>query len=109
MDYKRQTVKNITALLLFVALMLPSAIQFIHMFEGHDHLACKEQTAHLHETVVKCNVFSIHLASFNYDIAEYPNLLLPKIYVEKKVNFAFLQFHSFSISNTQLRAPPIFS
>ena len=29
--------------------------------------------------------------------------------VEKKVNFAFLQFHSFSISNTQLRAPPIFS
>ena len=109
MDYKKQIGKNITALLLFVALMLPSAIQFIHMFEGHDHVACTKQTTHLHETVVKCDIYSIHLASFNYDIAEYPNLLLPKIYVEKKINFAFLQYHSFIISNTQLRAPPIFS
>ena len=109
MDYKKQIGKNITALLLFVALMLPSAIQFIHMFEGHDHVACTEQTTHLHETVVKCDVYNIHLASFNYDIVEYPNLSLPKIYVEKKVNFAFLQYHSFIINNTQLRAPPIFS
>ena len=109
MDYKKQIGKSITAFLLFVALMVPSAIQFIHMFEGHDHVACTEQATHLHETVVKCDVYSIHLASFNYDIAEHPNLLLPKVYVEKKVSFAFLQYQSYLINNTQLRAPPVFS
>ena len=35
MDSKKQLGKNIAALLLFAALMLPTAIEFIHMFEGH--------------------------------------------------------------------------
>ena len=109
MDYNKQIGKNITALLLFVALMLPSAIQFIHMFEGHEHIACTEQTTHIHKSVVKCDICSFHLASFNYGIVEYPELLLPKIPVNIKANFASLQYHSFKITNTQLRAPPIFS
>ncbi|MFT5824369.1 MAG: hypothetical protein ACI8ZM_005636 [Crocinitomix sp.] len=109
MDYKKQIGKNIAALLLFVALMLPSAIPFIHLFEGHEHIACSEQTTHIHKSVVKCEICSFHLASFNYDIAEYSELLLPKIPVKIEANFASLQYHSFKINNTQLRAPPILS
>ncbi|WP_146743714.1 hypothetical protein [Aequorivita sp. CIP111184] len=109
MDYKKQLGKNIAALLLFVALMLPTAVQFVHMFEGHEHIACTEQTTHIHKSEVKCEICHFHLASFNYDIDQYPELLLPSIPVKIEANFASLQFHSFKITNTQLRAPPTLS
>ncbi|MFT5078521.1 MAG: hypothetical protein ACI825_001162 [Planctomycetota bacterium] len=109
MDYRKQIGKNIVALLLFVALMLPSAVQFIHMFEAHEHIACTENATHIHESVRECDICDFHLALFNYDIDIYPNLLLPKIPVKVEANFTSLQFHSFQITNTQLRAPPIFS
>jgi len=109
MDYKKQIGKNIVALLLFVALMLPTTVQFFHMFEGHEHITCTEKRTHLHKSTTKCEICSFHFASFNYDLAKYPDLLLPIIPVKIETNFASLQFHSFKITNTQLRAPPIFS
>ena len=109
MDYRKQIGKNIVALLLFAALMLPTAVQFFHTFEGHEHIACTETTTHIHKSITKCEICSFHLASFNYDLAKYPDLLVPKIPVEIDVNLSSLQFHSFQITNTQLRAPPIFS
>jgi len=108
-DYKKQLGKNIAALLLFAALMLPTAVQFVHMFEGHEHIACTEQSTHIHKSVVKCDICHFHLASFNYDIDQYPEIFLPTIPVKIETNFASLQFHSFKITNTQLRAPPILS
>ena len=59
MGSKRQLGKKIAALLLFVALMLPSAIQFIHMSDGHEHVACKEKTTHIHKSVVKLSLIHI--------------------------------------------------
>lgn len=109
MDHKKQIGKNLVALLLFTALMLPTAIQFFHLFEGHEHVACTEKSTHIHESTTKCELCSFHIASFNYDIAKYPELQLPKIPVKLDANFASLQFHSFKVTNTQLRAPPIFS
>lgn len=109
MDFKKQLGKNLAALVLFAALMLPTAVQFFHMFEGHEHVACLEQKTHLHESIVKCEIVNFHLASFNYDIAEYPELAIPTIPVKVETNFASLQFHSFKITNTKLRGPPIFS
>ncbi len=109
MIFEKQLGKNIAALLLFAALMLPTAIQFSHIFEGHEHIACTEHKTHIHKTVVKCDICHFQVASFKYDIFEYPNLLLPKIPVTIEANFASLQLHSFNITNTQLRAPPILS
>ena len=109
MDYRKQIGKNIVALLLFVALMLPTAIQLFHMFEGHEHITCSEKTIHIHKSIPKCEICDLHLTASNYHIAEHPNLLLPKIHVKIEANFASLQYHSFKITNTRLRAPPIFS
>ena len=109
MDYRKQIGKNILTLLLLVALMLPTAIQFFHMFEGHDHITCSEKITHIHKSITKCDICDFHLAASNYDIANYPDLLLPKIPVKIETNFTSLQFHSFKITNTQLRAPPIIS
>lgn len=109
MDFKKQIGKNLAALMLLVAFMLPTAVQFYHSFEGHEHNTCTEQKTHIHKTVSKCEICSFHLASFNYDVAEYPDLVLSTIPVKIEADFASLQFHSFKITNTQLRAPPIFS
>lgn len=109
MNYKKQIGKNIIAVLLFIALAIPSAIQFFHMFEGHEHITCTEKVTHIHKSVTKCELCSFYIASLVYDIAKYPDLLLPKIFVKVKIDFTSLQFHSFKTTNTQLRAPPIFS
>ena len=109
MDNKKQVGKKIAALLLFVALMLPTAIPFIHMLDGHEHIACSDYTTHVHKNVVKCEICSFNLATFNYDLNEYRDLFRPKIPVKIEANFASLQYHSLKITNTQLRAPPIFS
>ena len=109
MERKKQIGKNTVALLLFLALMLPTAIQFSHAFEGHDHIPCEDDSRHIHQDEPDCPTCDFHLASFNYDVAEYPDLLLPKITVKTAVNFTSLQFNSFKKTNTQLRAPPIFS
>ena len=109
MDYRKQIGKNIVALLLFAALMLPTAVQFFHVFEGHEHNTCSEKTTHIHKSITNCDICDFHLVSFNYNITKYPNLLVPKIPVGVDVKFTSLLFHSFKTTNTQLRAPPIFS
>jgi hypothetical protein len=109
MDYKKRIGKSISALLLLVALMLPTAVQFIHTLESHEEVICSDHTSHIHTTIIKCEVCSFYLASFNYDTAKYPDLLLPVIIQKKEVNFASLLPHSFTITNTQLRGPPFFS
>lgn len=109
MDFYKQTGKNIASLLLVLALLLPTAIQFAHAFEGHQHVTCTDNTTHLHQSITKCEICSFHLSSFNYDIVNYPNLSLPEIHVKKDANLTALKPHGFITTNTQLRAPPIFS
>lgn len=109
MNFKKQIGKNIVTLLLFTALMLPTAVQFFHMLDGHKHIACTETTTHIHESVIKCKICSFQLDSFDYDIAKYPDLLVPNTPIKVEAKFASLQYHSFNITNTRLRAPPIFS
>lgn len=109
MDQKKQIRKNIASLLLFIALMLPTAVKFIHIFEGHEHFTCTESKTHLHKTVSKCEICSFHLATFKYDIVEYPDLLVQEVPLENIITFSELQLHSFNITNTQLRAPPTLS
>ncbi|MGY8886655.1 MAG: hypothetical protein ACKVGT_07535 [Flavobacteriales bacterium] len=101
--------KNVSTLLLFAALMLPTAVQFFHLFEGHEHITCSEKTTHIHKSNTSCDVCDFQVASFSYDIAKYPDVIAPKIPVGVDLNGTSLQFHSFIITNTQLRAPPIFS
>jgi len=110
MNTTKQIGKKIVALVLFIAFMLPIAIQFFHMFDdNHEHITCTEQKTHIHKSITKCEVCSFHLVSINYDIAKYPDLLLPKIPVKNQTNFDSLWLNSFKVTNKQLRAPPVFS
>jgi len=108
-NYKKQIGKSIVALVLFVALMTPSAIQFFHTLEGHENITCTKKVTHIHKSISKCEICSFLFTSLNYDIAKYPDLLLPIIFVKVNETFTTSQFHSLQITNKQLRAPPFFS
>lgn len=106
---KRKRVgQAIASIVLLWALMLPTAIQFSHIFKGHEHVDCKGQSTHIHEDVPDCQTCHFHLASFNYEIADYPELLDPALPISPENYFSCPLFHSFKVTNTQLRAPPHF-
>lgn len=109
MDNRKQFGKNITTLLLLIALMLPTVIQFSHIFDDHGHSPCEELSTHFHQGDTNCHICDFHLASFNYDIAEYPELSLPVVPIEIIESLSSLQIHLIVLTNTQLRAPPVFS
>lgn len=108
MTIGKQLGQAIVSMLLLIVLMLPTAVQFSHVFEGHEHILCNKKSSHIHQDVPDCQICDFHLASFNYDVVDYPDLLLPNIPTKVEKSFSTLLFHSFKITNTQLRAPPYF-
>ena len=109
MYLKNQLGKNFAALLLLLALILPTALQFSHMIEGHEGDTCNEQSTHIHKSEKNCEVCDFHLTSINYDLANYPDLLLTQISVKLSTDFAPVQFYYPTPTNKQLRAPPVTS
>ena len=101
--------KNVAAILLLLAIMLPSAVQFSHMIEGHEGVPCNDQSTHIHKTEKTCEICVFQLTSVSYDIDKYPDLLLTQISVKVSTTFTPLRFHYSTLTNKQLRAPPVFS
>lgn len=100
--------KTITSILLLVALLFPSAVQFAHAFENHDHRPCEEISTHLHQDSTECQVCDFQMATFEYKIIAYPEFLIPTIISKAEKLFSSLLLSSFKKTNTQLRAPPYF-
>jgi len=109
MYLKDQLGKNIAAVLLLLALILPTAIQFSHMIEGHEGVTCNNQTTHIHKSEKNCEVCAFHLAPIRYDIATYPDLILTQISVKVSTIYTPLQLYFSTLTNKQLRGPPVFS
>ena len=109
MYLKNQLGKNIAAVLLLLALILPTAIQFSHMVEGHEDVTCNDQSTHIHKSEKTCEVCAFHHTTVSYDIAKYPDLLLTQISVKVSINYTPLQLYFSTLTNNQLRGPPVFS
>lgn len=109
MYLKNQLGKTSASVLLLLALILPTSIQFSHMIEGHENDTCNVQISHIHKSEKNCETCDFQLTSISYDIGEYPDLLLTQISVKLSTDFTPLQFHYPTLTNTQLRAPPIMS
>ncbi len=82
------------ALSLCITLLLPTALQFSHLFEHHEHKSCGDITTHLHEKEFECSIQSFHLNSFSFQIFEYPDFF-------EKVNFIEKINHYKSENSTQ--------
>ena len=107
MYLKNQLGKTLASVLLLLALILPTAIQFSHMIEGHESDTCNELSTHIHKSEKNCDVCDFHFTSISYDIAKYPDLLLPQISVKLSSDFTSLQFYYPTLTSKQLRAPPV--
>ena len=114
MDYNKdnskiQFVNNIIASLLLIFLLLPTAFQFVTIFEKHEHIVCSEQQVHVHKFIIECEICSFHFTPLNYNLVHYNELemlLIPETTQERTYS---LLFHSFKITNIQLRGPPALS
>tara|TARA_B100000768_G_C11258771_1_gene367732 strand:- start:103 stop:432 length:330 start_codon:yes stop_codon:yes gene_type:complete len=109
MYLKSQIGKNVGAILLLLAIILPASVQFSHMIEGHEGIACNDQSTHIHKTEKTCEICAFQLTSLSYDIIKYPDLLLTQISVVVNTIFTPLKFHNSTLTNKQLRAPPVLS
>jgi len=109
MYLNNQLGKNIAALLLLLAIMLPTAIQVSHMIEGHEDVACNDHSTHFHKSEKTCEICVFHISLISYDIAKYPDLILAQISVKVNTTYTSLQLYFYTLTNNQLRGPPVFS
>jgi len=108
MIYKNQILLRSITTVLFIALLLPNALQFGHLFESHEHIECSELTSHLHEKVTDCSLCDVVISSndFHFDNFTYPlfasegDVLPPQYTSEAIPNSSSLYF---------LRGPPSYS
>ncbi|MDB4180900.1 hypothetical protein N9611_01455 [Flavobacteriaceae bacterium] len=101
--------KIFAALLLLLAIMLPTAIQVSHMIEGHEDVACNDHSTHFHKSEKTCEICVFHISLISYDIAKYPDLILAQISVKVNTTYTSLQLYFSTLTNNQLRGPPVFS
>tara|TARA_B110000027_G_scaffold125488_1_gene142936 strand:- start:103 stop:435 length:333 start_codon:yes stop_codon:yes gene_type:complete len=91
--------------LIFV-LMLPASVQFSHLFEGHEHEVCHEQTTHLHEDQPECHGCDFYSTSFQYTLPENYVTNFVLFSQNKNSTFVVASFFTKKLTSNQLRAPP---
>ena len=106
MNSENHIPKFLGVIALVFALMLPTCVEFFHLFENHEHEVCLEQTTHLHTDAPECHSCDFYSSSFQYLLPEnYVNtLVLPTQSI--KVTVSVVALFSKKITLKQLRAPP---
>lgn len=89
---KKNIIQIFAATIFSLALLFPTAVQFAHTFEGHEHKACTEISTHLHEKQLDCSICDFHFSIFNFTPTELPD---------------FVVFHSFNIIETAYLIPEL--
>lgn len=103
---KRQIVKLVSALALFMAFMLPTAIQFVHVFGVHEHFVCDDKGDHVHQTPVKCEICTIQFVPFDSKLPENSEIVSPDYEILQSEDLPKLQFGVLTFNSNPLRGPP---
>ncbi|UCE93371.1 MAG: hypothetical protein JSV73_11275 [Flavobacteriaceae bacterium] len=106
MSRKRQIVKLVSALALFMAFMLPTAIQFVHVFGVHEHFVCDDKGDHVHQTPVKCEICTIQFVPFDSKLPENSEIVSPDYEILQSEDLPRLQFGVLTFNSNPLRGPP---
>lgn len=107
-NLKTKVTQVLVATIFSLALLLPTAVQFAHTFEGHEHKACTDISTHLHEKQLECSICDFHFSIFNFTPLEVPEFSVYHRYHNVEV---FYLSQDFYLSQTPyfLRGPPLFS
>lgn len=94
---------------MLTAFLLPTAIEFVHFSDGHEHIVCNDSSEHLHQAAADCSVFHAQLNSFQYQVTSYSQLVLPAVSLASVSMHTPMAVVPVVHTNTQLRAPPAIS
>jgi hypothetical protein len=72
-NLKTTLTQVLVAAIFSLALLLPTAVQFAHTFEGHEHKACTDISTHLHEKQLDCSICDFHFSIFTFIPLESPD------------------------------------
>lgn len=103
----KHIVISVVTYLLLCAIVFPSALQFSHLFEEHEHTFCGNVSTHLHENDLDCDFtkFLIPLApSYTFNFEE------QKVFIdETTLSFYYQAPKELGISQfIRARGPPYF-
>lgn len=102
---KKGYIQFISALLLAVVLLFPNIVQFSHIFQGHEHIACNDQSVHMHQDNLDCQIGHFHQVPFQYIFDPFTTTVdyqISTLVTESDP----IPFYSLQPKNIQLRAPP---
>ncbi|MGI9532681.1 hypothetical protein, partial [Lutimonas sp.] len=106
MNRKKQIVKLLSASALFIALMLPTVIQFVHVFGVHEHIVCTDQDLHVDQTEVKCEICAVQFVPFDSNLPQYSQILSPDFDVLQVDELSKLEIDLIIFNSNPLRGPP---
>ncbi len=108
MTFKKEIFKIISAAIFSLVLLLPTAVNFAHSFEGHEHKACTDLSTHLHEKQLDCSICDFHFSFFDFTPQQHSEFLA-KEEIQKAETFYLLPDFSLNTTHYYLRGPPLFS
>jgi hypothetical protein len=100
--------KFLGVITLIFVLMLPTTVQFSHLFEKHDHEICFEQNTHIHQDEPDCHVCDFYGTSIQYTLPGELSFIIAIIPAIQKAFFLGNNFSTQKLNSKQLRAPPVF-
>ncbi|WP_203295650.1 hypothetical protein [Luteirhabdus pelagi] len=95
----------LSTLVLIGVLMLPTAVQFTHLFEHHEHRVCTISSVHLHEKEVDCSILHFKFSSYDYTFTSFTITKWENNWPQSFV-FNEIQYEKETPRLFHLRAPP---
>ena len=108
MNRNKQFFKFLSALGLFIALMLPTIIQFVHAFDVHEHIVCTDQDLHVDQTQDNCEICTIQITPFDFKVSDDSEILPTEIFVLKEEAVTSIKYRPVIFNSNPLRGPPAF-
>ncbi|MCP4884659.1 MAG: hypothetical protein GY908_12805 [Flavobacteriales bacterium] len=106
MNRNKHTLKFLSALGLFIALMLPMIIEFVHVFDTHEHIVCTDQDLHVDQTQTKCDICTTQVPPIDFSVSDDSEILQTKIIILKDDGIPSLKYGSVIFNSNPLRGPP---
>lgn len=106
MSFKKNLLVKGFSAILIIALLLPFALKFEHIFENHRHTVCKSKIEkHFHPLNNDCHYLNYNINFFNYK----NNLVFEEIedtYFSEKIYPCSVAYFSSQKATSFLRGPP---
>lgn len=109
MGFWKHAGKGISVFVLVAILQFPSAIRLSHHCEAHEHHTFMLDVDDFHEAGHDCPICHFQLASFTFNIPAFPKLLSHNYPETAEKHFFCTAINCFTLTNTRLRAPPLFA